>query len=175
MGLEALLSKLEARRADTSDTPCNLSGVSGNPAPIGARTLDTPDTPINLSGNRIAPDAIAAANDTPGETPIPADLENLIRRAGTFWEYSPEDYEIVHDLARHDPEGLRLALESDKWLMAAEREAFEERAAIMEYEGGLSRAEAEALAAQACRTNHAHEWPVGPKWQSEGTIKRSAE
>ena len=52
----------------------------------------------------------------------------------------------MRDLARRDPEGLRRALESDKWLAMAERETFEERAAIMEYEGGLSREEAERLA-----------------------------
>lgn len=88
-----------------------------------------------------------AANDTPGDTPIPDDLERLIRRAGTYWEYSPEDYALVRDLARRDPDGLRLALESDKWIAMAEREAFEERAAIMEYDGGLSREEAERTAA----------------------------
>lgn len=85
--------------------------------------------------------AVLAANDA-----IPADLESLIRRAGTYWEYSPEDYEVVRDLARRDPDGLRLALESDKWLVAAEQEAFEERAAIMEFDGGLSREDAEGLA-----------------------------
>ncbi len=81
-----------------------------------------------------------AANDGP---PIPAELEHLIRRAGTFWEYSPEDYALVRDLAQRDPDGLRLALESDQWIAMSEREVFEERAAIMEYEGGLSREEAE--------------------------------
>ena len=50
MGLEALLSTLESRRADTPDTPCNLSRVSGSPAPIGACTLDTPDTPEIIDG-----------------------------------------------------------------------------------------------------------------------------
>jgi hypothetical protein len=48
--------------------------------------------------------------------PISNDLEHLLRRAGTYWEYSPEDYEIVRDLARRDPEGLRRALESDRWI-----------------------------------------------------------
>lgn len=62
-----------------------------------------------------------AENDALGYTPIPDDLENLIRRAGTFWEYSPEDYALVRDLAQRDPDGLRLALESDKWLAIAER------------------------------------------------------
>ena len=88
-----------------------------------------------------------AANDTPGDTPIPDDLEHLIRRAGTRWEYSLEDYALVRDMARRDPDGLRLALESDKWIAMAEHEAFEERAAIMEYDGGLSREEAERTAA----------------------------
>lgn len=54
-----------------------------------------------------------SANDAP----IPPDLEHLIRRAGTYWEYSTEDYALVRDLARRDPDGLRRALESDKWMM----------------------------------------------------------
>ena len=91
---------------------------------------------------------VAVANPEERKTaPIPDDLENLIRRAGTYWEYSPEDYDLVRDLARRDPDGLRRALESDKWLAMAEWEAFEERAAIMEYDGGLSREEAERQAA----------------------------
>jgi hypothetical protein len=44
---------------------------------------------------------------------IPVDLEHLIRRAGTYWEYSPEDYDLVRYVARRDPDGLRLSLESD--------------------------------------------------------------
>lgn len=54
-------------------------------------------------------------------SPIPAELEHLIVRAGAFWEYSPEDYNLIREVARRDPEGLRLALESDQWLMAAAR------------------------------------------------------
>jgi hypothetical protein len=98
---------------------------------------------------RIATVAVASPKEekTHGDTPIPDDLDHLIRRAGTFWEYSPEDYALVRDLARSDPDGLRRALESDKWIAMAEHEAFEERAAIMEYEGGLSREEAKRLAA----------------------------
>lgn len=83
-----------------------------------------------------------AANDLH----IPDDLEHLIRRAGTYWEYSPDDYDLVRNLARRDPDGLRRALESDKWLAMVEHESFEERAAIMEYDGGLTRDEAERRA-----------------------------
>jgi len=42
------------------------------------------------------------------------DLEYLIQRAGTYWEYSPDDYILIRDLARRDPDGLRLALETDR-------------------------------------------------------------
>lgn len=92
------------------------------------------------------PSILSALQEAANDTPIPDDLEKLIRRAGTFWEYSPEDYALVRDLARRDPDGLRLALESDKWLAMAEHEAFVERAAIMEFDGGLSREVAERLA-----------------------------
>ena len=45
--------------------------------------------------------------------PIPDDLERLIQRAATHWEYSPEDIATIYQAARRDPEGLRLALEND--------------------------------------------------------------
>lgn len=92
------------------------------------------------------PGILSALQEAANDTPILDELENLIRRAGTYWEHSPEDYEIVRDLARRDPMGLKRALDSDKFLLAAEREAFEERAAIMEFDSGLPRAEAERLA-----------------------------
>lgn len=114
------------------------------PTPLQKPQKDPSCSYCSGQGERFS--EIESANDTPGDTPIPADLEHLIRRAGTYWEYSPEDYDLVRDLARRDPEGLRRALESDKWLAMAEWEAFEERAAIMEYDGGLSREDAERLA-----------------------------
>ena len=40
-------------------------------------------------------------------------LENLIVGAGTRWEYSPDDYALIREVARRDPDGLRLALEND--------------------------------------------------------------
>ena len=45
--------------------------------------------------------------------PIPDDLERLIQRAGAYWEYSPEDFVLIREAARRDPDGLRLALEND--------------------------------------------------------------
>lgn len=47
------------------------------------------------------------------DAPIPPDLEHLIVRAGAFWEYSTDDYALIRDVARRDPDGLRLALEND--------------------------------------------------------------
>lgn len=44
---------------------------------------------------------------------IAPDLERLIQRAATFYGYSHEDLAGVEDIARRDPEGLRLALETD--------------------------------------------------------------
>ncbi len=46
-------------------------------------------------------------------SPIPDDLEQLIARAGAFWEYSPDDYDLIRAAARRDPNGLRLSLETD--------------------------------------------------------------
>jgi hypothetical protein len=45
--------------------------------------------------------------------PIPEDLERLILRAGAHWMYSPDDYALIREVARRDPDGLRLALEND--------------------------------------------------------------
>ena len=59
------------------------------------------------------PQIVAALRDAARNRPIPDDLEKLIVRAGTFWEYSPEDYDLIRELARGEPDGLRLALESD--------------------------------------------------------------
>lgn len=47
---------------------------------------------------------------------IPPDLEHLIVRAGAFWEYSPEDYALIREVARRDPAGLRRALLADPLL-----------------------------------------------------------
>ncbi|MDP2834661.1 MAG: hypothetical protein Q8Q28_15440 [Pseudomonadota bacterium] len=46
-------------------------------------------------------------------SPIAPDLEHLIVRAGAFWEYSHDDYVLIREVARRDPDGLRLALEND--------------------------------------------------------------
>jgi len=53
--------------------------------------------------------AALASNDTH----IAPDLERLIVRAGTHWMYSPDDYALIRGAARRDPDGLRLALETD--------------------------------------------------------------
>jgi hypothetical protein len=41
---------------------------------------------------------------------IPSDLETLIQRSGAFYEYGPEDFQLIRQVARFDPDGLRLAL-----------------------------------------------------------------
>lgn len=43
----------------------------------------------------------------------PSTLDSLIQRAATYWEYSPEDFAIIEEMRRTDPDGLRLALETD--------------------------------------------------------------
>jgi len=58
--------------------------------------------------------AALAANDAP----IAEDLERLIRRAGTVYEYGPGDFSMMRDIASRDPAGLRLALETDVLLNA---------------------------------------------------------
>lgn len=43
---------------------------------------------------------------------IPDDMEALIQRAGTYYEYSTDDWQLIRDTARRDPTGLRQALET---------------------------------------------------------------
>ena len=57
MGLDALLARLSGK-ADTPDTPCNLTEVSEKPAWIGACTLDTPDTPEFINGEDVAAEPV---------------------------------------------------------------------------------------------------------------------
>ena len=57
------------------------------------------------------PGILAALAST--DTPIASDLEQLIVRAGVFWEYNPDDYDLIRAVARRDPDGLRLALQND--------------------------------------------------------------
>lgn len=45
--------------------------------------------------------------------PIQPDLERLIKRAASFYGYGPDDLAVIHQAARRDPAGLRLALEAD--------------------------------------------------------------
>lgn len=49
---------------------------------------------------------------------IPDDLAQLIQRAGTIYEYSRDDFDLIRAAARRDPDGLRLALLSDPFAMA---------------------------------------------------------
>jgi hypothetical protein len=43
----------------------------------------------------------------------PYTLDSLIQRAATFYEYSPDDFVLIEEMKRTDPDGLRLALEAD--------------------------------------------------------------
>jgi hypothetical protein len=65
-------------------------------------------------------------------------LEECIRAMAKRWNYSGDDLAAALDGAMVDPVGW--------WRVVDVDEAFEERAAIMEYEGGLSREEAECQA-----------------------------
>ena len=41
------------------------------------------------------------------------DLDCLIKAAATFYEYGPDDFVLIDEMKRTDPDGLRLALETD--------------------------------------------------------------
>lgn len=53
--------------------------------------------------------AALAANDAP----IPANLAFLMDRAAAFYGYGPDDFDLIHQAGRRDPEGLRRALLAD--------------------------------------------------------------
>lgn len=44
---------------------------------------------------------------------IPDDLEALIKAAATFYQHSPDDFALIDEMKRTDPDGLRLVLETD--------------------------------------------------------------
>lgn len=44
-------------------------------------------------------------------------LRTLLEKSNELYGYSEEDKAIIRDLAANDKEGLRTAMESDKWLM----------------------------------------------------------
>lgn len=43
----------------------------------------------------------------------PSTLDSLIQRAATFYEYGPDDFVLIEEMKRTDPDGLRLALVTD--------------------------------------------------------------
>ncbi len=47
------------------------------------------------------------------QSPHGLDLDCLIKAAATFYEYSPDDFVLIDEMKRADPDGLRLALETD--------------------------------------------------------------
>jgi hypothetical protein len=74
----------------------------------GPRDAIAEITPL-VKAHKPAIIAALAANDAP----LPQDLERLIRRAGAYWEYSPDDFRLIYEVARTDADGLRRALEND--------------------------------------------------------------
>lgn len=47
------------------------------------------------------------------QSPSGLDLDCLIQAAATFYAYGPDDFVLIDEMKRADPDGLRLALESD--------------------------------------------------------------
>lgn len=48
---------------------------------------------------------------------LPPDVADLIRRAGECYDYDVDDYRLIAEVARRDPEAMRRALEADALLM----------------------------------------------------------
>lgn len=93
------------------------------------------------------PDALEAHPFTPciqrPSSPLSAEEETLLRRwLAQDGETDPARIAATIDQCQRDANARRRALE----MAEDELEAFEERAAIMEFDGGLTRAEAERLA-----------------------------
>jgi hypothetical protein len=77
----------------------------------------------------------------------------------------PQD--VVDDLKRHKAEVMALLRrEQSAWTAEDWRAYFDERAGIAEYDGGLSRKEAEALAFEGCVAEWLDQHPVrsSPDW-----------
>lgn len=78
---------------------------------------------MNQPANEAEPSRIRLQTDGQGmgsqqrtasaQSPSGLDLDSLVQRAAAYWEYSPEDFELIEEIKRTDPDGLRLALETD--------------------------------------------------------------
>jgi len=100
--------QLQRNRQDQITACSTCSHVTKRGAcgePVAAGLADMVGV-IRHSGNQGAPCPAWLAT-------IPPDLEDMIVRAGVYWEYSPEDYDLIRETARRDPDGLRLALRDD--------------------------------------------------------------
>jgi hypothetical protein len=70
---------------------------------------------------------------------------------------APPPADVLNLLARHKPDIVTLLREgNDVWAGENWRESFEERAAIAEFDGGLSRDQAEAQALSCCLREYHH-------------------
>lgn len=89
--------------------------------------------------------------DARGQTPAPVierqaekpDLSPMSPNRPQPWGHGKPSIHAAVPAVPHVP--------AKKYMNEIDREAFEERAAIMEFDGGLSRAEAERLAAESLR------------------------
>ena len=132
----------EPARACSTCSRATYRGGCGDPVAAGLSDLD--------GVIRYSPDQ--GATCPAWLATLAADLEACILAMGKRWHYSGDDLALALTGARADPAGW--------WRAVAADEAFEERAAIMEHDAGLSREEAERLAAQSCSPVVG----VNPKW-----------
>ena len=78
---------------------------------------------MNLPANEAEPSPIRLHTDDQGkgsqqrtstpQSPSGLDLDCLIKAAAVFYAYGPDDFVLIDEMKRADPDGLRLALETD--------------------------------------------------------------
>lgn len=157
MALDGLLDLLNLEVSEVAEVQASNHGVSGcnpvkpdgvsevsppPPSPVAA----TPDTPRNLTGYQ--PEPLKTGACTPDTPATPKTINAESESAILAWLAHIEETDramIAEVLKRCREDAGALAYFLGR---AAETyEAFEERAAIMEFDAGLPRAEAERLAA----------------------------
>lgn len=111
---------------------------------------ETPGT-VSIHGTLSRPRLPGNAGDTRGQAPAP-----VIEAQAEMLNLSPMSPNRPQSWGRGNP-CIHAAVPvvpnvpANKYMNEIDREAFEERAAIMEFDGGLPRAEAERFAAESLR------------------------
>ncbi len=125
---------------DAAKTPARNCGDSGDTVTGAAKSLISRQNPVTQSREAMSP-------------PVSAAVTRETRRGDSEFQGNPYVTGGCHPVTA-SPCDCGIAARTLQTLSADERDAYEERAAILEYDAGLSRGEAERLAAANITRQH---------------------